>query len=196
MSSYSTIPPFPRDSAVDSGPQRGNFDRLKLDDWDREMIESGFKAVSSVDGGWDFLSTYDPGEGGFMFSRPPPKMEEINDAINKLYGGHSGASYGMTMRILQFIAKNGWEAYVQRVGLKPLPPAAPTSVGAVLTQAANTDRFLNSLPANADLRTFANAIQQDPGMRAQIPDIDNQADALRRFAEGKMSYAEMRSLCG
>jgi hypothetical protein len=176
---------------------RGTFDALKLDDWDREMISSGFEAVESVPGGWEFLSTYEPGEGGFMFSSPPPKMKEINTAIDKFYGGHSGGSYGCTMRILQFIAKNGWDAYVEQVGVKPAPAAAPAaSVASVLTQAVNTDRFINSLPPNSDLRTFANAIQNDAGMRAQIPDIDEQADALRRFAEGKMSYAEMRSLCG
>ena len=185
-------------------PARGNFNGLNLPTWDREMIESAFEAVTSVPGGWDFLSTYDPGDGGFMFSTPPPKMEEINTAVNRLYGGHSGASYGCTMRVIQYIAKHGWDTYA-RDSLKkygppraaaPTPASAPLSVGSVLAQAATVDRFINSLPNDTGLTQFANAIQKDPGMRAQIPDIDNQANALRRFAEGKMSYAEMRSLCG
>ena len=179
-------------------PSRGNFNGLNLPDWDREMIESAFQAVSSVEGGWEFLGTYDPGNGGFMFSTPPPKMKEIDDAVNRLYGGHSGASYGMTMRVMQYIAKYGWEVYAKEILAKyGPPPAAPAaSVGSVFAQAANVDRFLSTVPPSANLTQFADAIQQDAGMRAQIPDIDNQADALRRFAEGKLTYAEMRSLCG
>ncbi len=203
MSSYATIPPFPRESL----PPRGSFDRLNLPDWDREMIESAFQAVSSVEGGWDFLSTYDPGNGGFMFSTPPPKMKEIDDAVNNSYGGHSGASYGITMRVIQYIAKYGWDVYAQEMLTKYGPPPAGsadatpedptnTGVGCVLAQAANVDRFLSSVPPSANLTQFANAIQNDPGMRAQIPDIDQQADALKRFAEGKLTYFEMRSLCG
>ncbi len=188
-------------------PARGNFNGLNLPDWDREMIESGFQAVSSVDGGWEYLSTYDPGNGGFMFSTPPPKMVEIDNAVNRLYGGHSGASYGITMRVLQYIAKYGWDVYAREILTKYGPPPiqtnaaapgaqAPLSVGSVLAQAANVDRFLSTVPPSANITQFADAIQRDPGMRASIPDIDQQADALRRFAEGKMSYAEMRSLCG
>lgn len=93
---------------------RGDFDSLNLSTWDRQMIESAFQAVESVPGGWEFLKTYNPGEGGFMFSNPPPKMKEINDAVIKGYEGHSGASYGGTMRVLEFIAKQGWDAYVKQ----------------------------------------------------------------------------------
>jgi len=108
------------------------------------------------------------------------------------------------MRVLQYIAKYGWDTYAQEMLTKYGPPPAPAapgaqaplSVGSVLAQAANVDRFLSTVPPSANITQFADAIQKDPGMRASIPDIDNQADALRRFAEGKMSYAEMRSLCG
>lgn len=186
-----------------STPARGNFNGLNLPEWDREMIESAFQAVESVEGGWDFLKTYDPGNGGFMFSTPPPKMAEIDNAVNNLYGGHSGASYGMTMRVIQYIAKYGWDTYADEMLTKYGPPPAPTtttaaplSVGSVLAQAANVDRFLSTVPPSANITQFADAIQHDPGMRAQIPDIDQQADALRRFAEGKLTYFEMRSLCG
>lgn len=204
---------------MSSSVARGDFNALNLPTWDREMIESAYKAVESVPGGWEFLSTYDPGDGGFMFSKPPPKMEEINDAVNREYGGHSGASYGMTMRVIQYIAKYGWDNYARDMLKKygpptvgpPQPttaaaPAAPASMGAAgnaglamglaLEQAATMDNFLSTLPADTTLTSFADAIQQDAGMRRQIPDIDEQSDALRRFAEGKMTYAEMRMLCG
>jgi hypothetical protein len=29
-----------------------------------------------------------------------------------------------------------------------------------------------------------------------VPGFEGQADAMKRFSEGKMTYAEMRSLCG
>ena len=89
----------------------GIFDSLNLPNFDRQMIESGYQAVSSVEGGWEHMKTYDPGEGGFMFSKMPTKMEEINKAVLKLYEGHSGASHGGTLRVLQYIAKKGWDTY-------------------------------------------------------------------------------------
>jgi hypothetical protein len=183
---------------MSSLPRRGNFAGLNLPAWDREMIESAFNAVTSVEGGWDFLKSYDPGEGGFMFASPPAKMTEIDDAVNNLYGGHSGASYGMTMRVIQYIAKYGWDLYAEEMLTKYGPPPSPdaASVGSVLAQATNVDRFLSTVPPSANLTSFVEAIQKDPDMRAMIPDMDQQASALQRFAEGKMSYAEMRSLCG
>ena len=79
------------------------------------------------------------------------------------------------------------------------PAPAPAPIAAVLEKAATVDAFLSSAAAqNAakDPVAFVNAARNDPEMRAQIPDIDQQADAITRFSEGKMSYAEMRSLCG
>lgn len=173
----------------------GDFDSLNLPKWDREMIQSAFEAVSSVEGGWDFLRSYEPpADKGFMFSNPTGKRLEIDEAIEKGYPGHSGGSYGCTMRVLEFIAKKGWEAYAKKILNEYGPP--PVAIKTVLTQAAAVDTFIATLPPDASLLTFAKAIQSDAGMRAQIPDIDNQASALTKFAEGNMSYAEMRSLCG
>jgi hypothetical protein len=209
---------------------RGDFTSLDLNDWQHEMIESGFKAVSSVDGGWEFLSTYEPSDGGFQYARHPPKMEEINTAIDKFYGGHSGGTYGDTMRLLQFIAKEGWDAYVTMVGVKrknPNPQNANVIKAkkqiaeleerirtleaenkalleremtrpSVMEQARAVDTIAGRIPANAleSPLAFAEALQQDPVARRLIPDIDQQADAMKRFSRGELSYAEMRSLCG
>jgi hypothetical protein len=98
------------------------------------------------------------------------------------------------MRVLEYIAKNGWNMYARETLQQYGPPS--NSLQTVVQQVTTVDRFIGSLPADTNLMTFAKAIQTDAGMRAQIPDIDTQADALTRFAEGKMSYAEMRSLCG
>jgi hypothetical protein len=74
----------------------------------REMFDDAYKAIEAVWGGWEFMER-DPGEGGFMFSGDP-----YSAAIQKQmkYDGHSGASYGWTMRVMQRIARIGWERFV------------------------------------------------------------------------------------
>ena len=174
-------------------PVFGDFDALNLPKWDREMIETGFQAVSSVEGGWEFLKSYSPPVNqGFMFSPSEGKRKEIDDAIAERYPGHSGATYGCTMRILERIAKDGWEAYAKRV-LKEYGP--PNPLVKLVEKVAALDSFLSTAPTT-NLVEFAEAAQKDPAMRAQMPDIDDQAAALKKFAEGKLSYAEMRMLCG
>ena len=80
--------------------------------------------------------------------------------------------------------------------LAALENPVPTPVQLVAA-ATTVDTFINNNRESvSNLSQFATAIQNDPGMRAMIPDIDEQASALQRFAAGKMSYAEMRSLCG
>jgi hypothetical protein len=74
----------------------------------REMFDDAYNAIDAVWGGWEFMER-DPGEGGFMFSGDP-----YSAAIQKnmKYDGHSGASYGWTMRVMQKIARVGWERFV------------------------------------------------------------------------------------
>jgi hypothetical protein len=63
-------------------PAYGNFDALNLPVWDKEMIQSGFEAVESVEGGWEFLRSYTPpADQGFMFSLPMGKRKEIDAAL-------------------------------------------------------------------------------------------------------------------
>ena len=278
------------------------FHKFINDSYEADMLESAFKAISSVKDGWDFMKTYEPPEGeGFMFNRnPPAKLQEIEAAVLKADSGHSGASFGFTMRVMQRIAKYGFERYYDErsepvepketsnqiiarlekenaslraqvatltapkkeltreqkiraalakgcVGGYPCPgclarknmlvedwyteqekkratenapkhcrscggdhwslccphhPHGPESykpeqsnITNLIASATAVDTFLASGPPN-NIVDFANAIQKDEGMRKQIPDIDQQADAMRKFASGNLSYAEMRSLCG
>ncbi len=89
------------------------FHKFINDSYEADMLESAFKAVSSVKDGWGFMRSYEPPEGeGFMFNRnPPAKLQEIEAAILKADSGHSGASFGFTMRVMQRIAKYGFERY-------------------------------------------------------------------------------------
>jgi hypothetical protein len=63
---------------------------------------------------WNWMRNFEPQEGrGFMFSEGVPELERLNDELFKdpVNSGHSGASYGITMRNMEYIAKNGYSAY-------------------------------------------------------------------------------------
>lgn len=166
--------------------QFGNFDSLNLPDDEREMMESAFEAVQSVQGGWDILKREDvPGlrncsfcgdiierrptctichgtgmvERGFMFgieSHPDPlvgsTVRAIEDEILKRYGGHSGGTYGGTIRTMEFIAKRGWTTYakdmIKKYGLpkKQIPTSLPPPI--------NTN-----LPPNLSLKDYEKHLQ-------------------------------------
>lgn len=146
------------------------------------MYETGVQAVSAVEGGWEFLKTYTPPDGeGFMFSPSVGKRKEIDTEIEKRYSGHSGASYGQTMRTLEFIAKRGWDTFAKEM-LDRFGPSPAAQLTKTVEAVKTVDRFLASNPPS-ELSAFADAIQKDPGMRASIPDIDEQAEGLRRYAK-------------
>ena len=72
---------------------------------EREMLISAYNVITTMEK-WMFLKSFDPGNGGFMFT-DHPEVREILNEVNKAYGGgHSGASLAMTMRVMQKIAIN------------------------------------------------------------------------------------------
>jgi hypothetical protein len=95
-------PPFPV-SPLHLG--NGTFEYVE-DNWTRDMLINMFKAITITET-WDFVSR-DPGKGGFMFS-DSPDLKRIMEASEKCTPqiGHSGASFALTMRHMQFIANNG-----------------------------------------------------------------------------------------
>lgn len=69
-------------------------------------VMDGLKAVRNTPGGWEFMRTYEP-PIGFMFSTHP-KLAEIQSKIDQDRTiGHSGSSYGWTMRQVEDIVKHG-----------------------------------------------------------------------------------------
>ncbi len=172
-------------------------------------------------------------ECGFMFdTHPDPSVAATIKQIdaNIKYDGHSGSSYGWSIRSMESIAKRGWKSFMLRRRLSKLRDERhdreitmnhyrflkdeevklnrmirdtelehkQDPMKTFMNHVRAVDSFISTTtPAVlSDLHHFADAIQSNPVMRATIPDIDDQADALRRFADGKLSYAEMRSLCG
>ena len=84
----------------------GQFEYVQ-DTHSREMLVNAWQAITSTEL-WDFVKQ---DTDTFMFSSDP----RINIIGNKMvelgYGGHSGSSFGWTMRNMQFIAKHGEEEY-------------------------------------------------------------------------------------
>ncbi len=86
----------------------GDFTFIK-DAMSKAMLEDGYKTVTDLDM-WNWMATFTPEEGkGFMYSN----HENINKIGKAMKTGHSGASFGWTMRNMEAIAKDGWETYVK-----------------------------------------------------------------------------------
>ena len=93
----------------------GEFDFVKTD-FERAYLKSAHKAISTCEL-WEWLRMYMPHENkGFMWSSTTD-LDRINQELWKdpLNGNHSGSSYGMVMRVMEYIAKNGYECYKQKM---------------------------------------------------------------------------------
>ena len=79
-----------------------DWPRFYKDENSRLMVKDAYEATEKVEA-WDFLKTFEP-TNGFMFS-DHTIINKIN--ANLKYDGHSGGSYGWTMRQIQLIAQKG-----------------------------------------------------------------------------------------
>jgi len=82
------------------------------DQHSRSLLVNAYQAIDQLEL-WSWLNTYEPeAGGGFMFSNHPnvtligQKMETLENPP-----GHSGFSFGWTMRHMRRLAKNGMEKY-------------------------------------------------------------------------------------
>ena len=150
---------------------------------DIQMFTPAYQAVDSVPGGWDFLKNDEPGDGGFMYGKckDTETQSKIEAAILQRDGGHSGASFGLTVRVMQLIAKKGWEAFIRRSwpSYNPAPAGTPPSSNIL-----------------SEFDTFIQNIEKDSVARATIPDFEEQLNGLKQFSKGEISYFEMRSRYG
>jgi len=80
----------------------GKFDYIS-DDLTRLMCENAWQAITQTNN-WDFVAK---DIESFMWSKDP-RIDIIAEKMEELgYTGHSGCSYGCTMRNMQYLAKNG-----------------------------------------------------------------------------------------
>ena len=80
-----------------------------INDFMRETLQYDYNAINSIPGAWDALRNHDP-NSSFMFHTRGPIWSTIE---SKISDAHSGASAAISLRNMEYIAKNGWEKYVQ-----------------------------------------------------------------------------------
>ena len=81
-----------------------NFSYVK-DDFERKVLEETVEIISNIDGAWEFLKDFEPRPyAGFMLSEHPI-LTKISNAAEARGHGHSGASWGTIMRVMERIAK-------------------------------------------------------------------------------------------
>ena len=107
---HQTLPPAPdipasvprHDTPSEQEFIPGQFDYIK-DSWSRDMFINAWQAITLTET-WDFVKQ---DIESFMWS-DDPRVKRIYNKIEELgYMGHSGASFGCTMRTMQYIAKYG-----------------------------------------------------------------------------------------
>lgn len=94
------------------------------------LLEDAYQAVTMSNSWTALRDTSPPDDKGFMFSVSP-----TTDAIDKLMrflDQHSGASYALTMRSMEAIAKKGWVEFVkshQSYSSDPVPIYYTSTLG-------------------------------------------------------------------
>jgi hypothetical protein len=94
------LPPPPPE--IPSKVGNGNFEYIS-DRNEKEMLTNAFKAITETNL-WDFMAKdiY-----SYMFSSEKEVTKIGNKMIDLGYGLHSGASFGWTMRAMQYLAQHG-----------------------------------------------------------------------------------------
>jgi len=77
----------------------------------RPEVFTMYQVITNL-GYWNKLKDFEPGKRGFMFCKDPDWIKQIRSDPSVEKCGHSGATMGMTFRIMEFIAKNGWKKFV------------------------------------------------------------------------------------
>lgn len=184
-----------------------NYSEL-FDKNDAEMLEDMDYTITKLNL-WDWMKTYEHEEGkGFMFSSDP-NIELINKTM--IYGGYSGSSYWWTMRIMEKVAKQGWEDFrYEQLAENQLEGTEEfTELNDLLCLAKrNKDYVYEEHLQNIINRQIINLAKElrekdkitpmavANKLRTVLPDGEQQYQAMKQFSEGKIDYATMRGLCG
>jgi len=89
-----------------------NFPKITMYDEDfRNEIFTMYQVITKL-GYWNKMKDFEPGEGGFMFCKDPEWIKQIRSDSSVEKCGHSGATMAYSFRLMEFIAKNGWEKFV------------------------------------------------------------------------------------
>ena len=75
----------------------------------RTMLKNAHQAITNAEA-WDWIRNFQ-GQS-FMFSNDAMIGKISKNMVALGYDGHSGSSYGWTMRCMEHLAKNGKEAFL------------------------------------------------------------------------------------
>jgi hypothetical protein len=75
----------------------------------RTMLKNAHGAITLAEG-WDWIRNFNG--HSFMFSNDAMIGKINKNMVSLGYDGHSGSSYGWTMRCMEYLAKNGKEAFL------------------------------------------------------------------------------------
>jgi hypothetical protein len=82
----------------------------------KNVIESAYQVIQQNEA-WNLIANF---KGDSFIWTNNYKIINIMDKVNEAYsGGHSGASLGVTMRWLQFIAMYGYDDFKSKWGETP-----------------------------------------------------------------------------
>ena len=102
-----TPPPIPEREA---NFVPGKFDYIKPESANyKEMLVNAYQAITQTET-WDFVKQDCE---SFMFSNDPKIWVISNKMADLGYDGHSGSSFGCTMRDMQYIAQNGEKKFME-----------------------------------------------------------------------------------
>ena len=90
-----------------------DFNTIK-DSHSRVMLENAYQAITVCEA-WDFMKSFNDIQNGFMFSNDPMTGKIMNKMEELGYSGHSGFSFSWTMRMMEYLVKNGREAFLAKL---------------------------------------------------------------------------------
>lgn len=165
-----------------------NYSEL-FDNHEANMLQDADNAITECKL-WDWLNMYEPANGFGVDNHP--NLTLINNKM-KLYDSHSGSSYGWTMRHMEYIAKHGWALFEFNIREQHRKDEAKEKLNKMADSMANAGYVI----AKAIMNSNGNPTPLDIAEASRdVPGFKGQADTMKKFSEGTMSYAEMRSLCG
>ena len=95
---------------IDTSITDAEFNTIS-DKHSRFMLKNAHQAITLTEH-WDYMETFS--DQSFMFSSNPAVSAIMGKMSQLGYDGHSGSSFGWTMRQMEFLAKNGKQAFLQQ----------------------------------------------------------------------------------
>jgi len=75
----------------------------------REVLQYDYTQINNITGAWNAFRNHDS-NCSFMFDT---NGDIRNIITSKMSDSHSGASMAISLRNMEYIAKNGWDKYVK-----------------------------------------------------------------------------------